>query len=132
MTKREPPVKALLLPVVLGALMTVPACAESLEVLGYSGFLGEWEITATVTANADRPAEYAGPLTMKHVGLCTQDGPEEKTGDIRLRMSAPSQLEATLSVADTKCSYHGRLSEFYSGTLSCPDREGVPLKLWLK
>jgi hypothetical protein len=132
MTKREPPVKALLLPVVLGALMTVPACAESLEVLGYSGFLGEWEITATVTANADRPAEYAGPLTMKHVGLCTQDGPEEKTGDIRLRMSAPSQLDATLSVADTKCSYHGKLSDFYSGTLSCPDREGVPLKLWLK
>lgn len=129
--KREPSVKALLLPVMLGAL-TVPAGAESLEVLGYSGFLGEWEITATVTANADRPAEYAGPLTMKHVGLCTQDGPEEKTGDIRLRMSAPSQLEATLSVADTKCSYHGRLSEFYSGTLSCPDREGVPLKLWLK
>jgi hypothetical protein len=129
--KREPSVKALLLPVMLGAL-TVPAGAESLEVLGYSGVLGEWEITATVTSNSDRPKEYAGPLTMKHVGLCTQDGPEEKTGDIRLRMSAPSQLEATLSVADTKCSYHGKLSDFYSGTLSCPDREGVPLKLWLK
>jgi hypothetical protein len=124
-------VKALLLPIMLSAL-TVPADAESLEVLGYSGFLGEWEITATVIANSDQPKEYAGPLTMKHVGLCTQDGPEEKTGDIHLRMSAPSQLDATLSVADIKCSYHGRLSEFYSGTLSCPDREAVPLKLWVK
>ena len=123
--------KALLLPIILSVL-TVPAGAESLEVIGYSGFLGEWEITAKVTANADRPTEYAGPLTMKHVGLCTQDGPEEKTGDIRLRMSAPSQLEVTLSVADTQCSYHGRLSDFYSGTLNCPDREAVPLKLWLK
>ena len=123
--------KALLLPIILSALI-VPAGAESLEVVGYSGFLGEWEITATVTANSERPMEYAGPLTMKHVGLCTQDGPEEKTGDIRLRMSAPSQLDATLSVADIQCSYHGRLSDFYSGTLSCPDREAVPLKLWLK
>jgi hypothetical protein len=129
--QRSASVKVLLLPLMLGAL-TVPAGAESLEVLGYSGFLGEWEITATVTANSDSPKEYAGPLTMKHVGLCTQDGPEEKTGDIRLRMSAPSQLEATLSVADIKCSYHGRLSDFYSGTLNCPDREAVPLKLWLK
>lgn len=129
--KRELSVKALLLPIMLSAL-TVPAGAELLEVLGYSGFLGEWEITATVTANSDRPKEYAGPLTMKHVGLCTQDGPEEKTGDIRLRMSAPSQLDATLSVADIKCSYHGQLSNFYSGTLSCPDREAVPLKLWVK
>ena len=129
--KRQPLVKAFLLPVMLVGL-TVPVSAESLEVLGYSGFLGEWEITATVKANSDRPAEYAGPLTMKHVGLCSQDGPEEKTGDIRLRMSAPSQLDATLSVADTKCSYHGRLSDFYSGTLNCPDQEAVPLKLWVK
>jgi len=124
-------VKALLLPTML-IVLTVPANAESLEVLGYSGFLGEWEITATVTSNSDRPKEYAGPLMMKHVGLCTQDGPEEKTGDIHLWMSAPSQLEATLSVADSKCSYHGRLSDFYSGTLTCPDREAVPLKLWVK
>lgn len=123
--------RVLLVPVLLGAL-SGPAGAESLEVVGYSGFLGEWEITATVTANAEHPAEYAGPLTMKHVGLCTQDGPEEKTGDMRLRISAPSQLEATLSVADIKCSFHGRLSEFYSGTLNCPDREAVPLKLWVK
>jgi hypothetical protein len=125
------PVKVLLLPILLSAL-TVPAGAESLEVLGYSGFLGEWEITATVTANSDRPMEYAGPLTMKHVGLCTQEGPEEKTGDIHLRIAAPSQLEATLSVADIKCSYHGRLSDFYSGTLDCAGRESVPLKLWVK
>jgi hypothetical protein len=123
--------RALFLLVLLG-LLTAHASAESLEVLGYSGFLGEWEITATVTANSDRTNEYAGPLTMKHVGLCTQDGPEEKTGDIRLRMSAPSQLYATIAVANIKCSFHARLSDFYSGTLNCPDREAVPLKLWLK
>jgi hypothetical protein len=47
-------------------------------------------------------AEYAGPLTMKHVGICTQDGPEEKAGAMRLRISS-SRLIATLSVAGVEC-----------------------------
>jgi hypothetical protein len=36
---------------------------------------------------AGQPQEYAGPLTMKHVGLCSQEGPEEKTGEIRFHLS---------------------------------------------
>ncbi|SDT60248.1 hypothetical protein [Bradyrhizobium canariense] len=125
--------RAFLVLVVLGVL-TTPAGAKSLQVVGYLGYLGEWELTATVAENASgTPKEYAGPLTMKHVGLCTQDGPEEKTGDIRLRIStSSSQLDATVSVAGDKCSYSGRLSDFYTGTMNCPDREPVPLKLWVK
>jgi hypothetical protein len=70
---------------------------------------------------------------MKHVGLCTQDGPEEKTGEMRFQISASSsQLNATLSVAGIECTYSGRLSDSYTGTMKCPDREAVPLKLWLK
>jgi hypothetical protein len=41
-------VKAFFLPIVLGILAT-PAGAQSLQVIGYSGYLGEWELTATVT-----------------------------------------------------------------------------------
>jgi hypothetical protein len=75
--------------------------------------------------------EYSGPLTMKHVGLCAQDGPEEKTGEMRFQISAISaRLNATLSVAGVVCTYSGRLSDSYDGTMSCPDREAVPLKLW--
>jgi hypothetical protein len=44
-------VRALLLSIVLGALVA-PAHAQSLEVIGYSGYLGEWELTATVTEKA--------------------------------------------------------------------------------
>jgi hypothetical protein len=70
---------------------------------------------------------------MKHVGICTQDGPEEKTGEMRVQMSASlSQLNATLSVAGVECAYSGRLSDSYTGTMSCPDREAVPLRLWIK
>ena len=122
--------KALLLTIGLCALFA-PARAQPLEIVGYSGYLGEWELTATVTGIAGQPKEYAGPLTMKHVGLCTQEGPEEKTGEIRLHILGP-QLDAVLSIAGVTCGFGGRLSDAYNGTLSCADREAVPLKLWVK
>jgi hypothetical protein len=125
-------VRALLLSIGLGALFA-PAQAQPLEVMGYSGYLGEWELTATVTETDPGRRGYSGPLTMKHVGLCTQDGPEEKTGEMHLEISASSsRLDATLSVAGVKCSYSARLSDSYTGTMTCPDREPVPLKLWVK
>jgi hypothetical protein len=125
-------VKALLLPIV--GILATPASAQSLQVIGYSGYLGEWELTATVTERASsRTKEYAGPVTMRHVGLCTQDGPEEKTGEMRLQISASSsQLNATFSVAGVECTYSGRLTDSYTGTMDCPGREAVPLKLWLR
>jgi hypothetical protein len=116
---------------VLGALGT-PAGAESLEVLGYAGVLGEWELTASVTAN-DNTRAYSGPLTMTHVGICTVDGPEEKKGEIRFRLSESlSRIQATLLVDGAECSYSARLSDFYTGTMNCPNRPAVPLKLWVK
>jgi hypothetical protein len=125
-------VRALVLSIVLGVLAN-PAGAQSLQLLGYSGYLGEWELTATVVENAAGRSEYSGPMTLKHVGICTQEGPEERTGEIRLRTSASrSRLNATLLMAGVECSYSGQLTDSYSGTLNCPDREPVPLKLWLK
>jgi len=124
-------VRALFLLIVLGALAT-PARAQSLQVIGYAGVLGEWELTATVTEKASRRTkEFSGPLTMKHVGVCTTDGPEEKTGEMRFQISS-SRLNATLSIAGVECTYSGRLSDSYTGTMNCPDRQAVPLKLWVK
>jgi len=126
-------VRAFFLTIVLGALAT-PAGAQSLQVIGYSGYLGEWELTATVTERiSSRTKEYSGPLTMRHIGLCTQDGPEEKTGEMRFQISASSsQLNATFLVAGVECTYSGRLSDSYTGTMECPDRQAVPLKLWVR
>jgi hypothetical protein len=126
-------VRASFLPIILGILAT-PASAQSLQVVGYSGYLGEWELTATVTeATSGHIKEYFGPLTMRHVGVCTQDGPEEKSGEIRVQIIASSsRLNATLSVAGTECAYSGQLSGAYTGMMNCPDRQAVPLKLWLK
>jgi hypothetical protein len=126
-------VRAWLLPILLGGLAT-PAGAQSLQLTGYSGYLGEWELTATVVENASgKTREYSGPLTMKHVGICAQDGPEERAGEISLKMSASSsRLSATLAIDGVKCVYSGQLSDAYTGTMTCPDREAVPLRLWIK
>jgi hypothetical protein len=70
---------------------------------------------------------------MKHIGVCTQDGPEEKTGEMHFQVSASSsQLNATFSVAGVECTYSGRLSDSYTGTMKRPDRQAVPVKLWLR
>jgi hypothetical protein len=126
-------VRTLLLLFVTGAL-AAQAEAEPLQVVGYAGVLGEWELTATVTETALRGAkEFSGPLTMTHVGICTQDGPEQKSGEIRFQISAlSSQLDATLLVEGQRCTYSARAADPYSGVMACPDREAIPLKLWLK
>jgi hypothetical protein len=123
-----------LLPLLVSGALAAPARAGSLEVVGYAGVLGEWELTATVTEQARLwTKEFSGPLSMKHVGICTQDGPEEKTGEIRFQISAlSSRLDATLLVEGVACSYSAGSSDPYSGMMACPDREAVPLKLWLK
>ena len=115
-------------------LLAAPAAAQTLQVIGYSGHLGEWELTAVVTeGTSSRTKEFSGPLTMRHIGLCSQDGPEERAGQMRFQMLASSsQLNATLVIAGVECSYSGRLSDSYNGMMNCSDRQAIPLKLWLK
>ena len=100
--------RAVLLALILPA---TPAGAGPLQLFGYSGYLGEWELTATVTEDGSTtPKGYSGPLSMKHVGLCTQDGPEEKSGKIRVQiLPSKSRIEATLWVDAVECGYHGNL-----------------------
>jgi hypothetical protein len=122
------------LPLILLAGLASPARAEPIEVLGYAGVLGEWELTASVTEDGAQPIkEFSGPLTMRHVGICSQDGPEEKTGEIRFRLStASAPSNATIVIAGEMCSYRGTFSEARPGTMVCADKGPVPLTLWLK
>jgi len=126
-------VRAVFQLILLGALAT-PTGAQSTEIFGYAGVLGEWELTASVTAKpSTRAKEFSGPLTMKHVGICTQDGPEEKSGEIRFQISeSATRIRATLLIDGTECTYDGQLSVSYNGKLACPGRPAVPLAVWLK
>ena len=79
--------KSLLLVSVVAVLAT-SADGQHRQVIGYAGVLGEWELAATVTGKTSwLTTDFLGPLTMTHVGLCAQDGPEQKTGEIRLVVS---------------------------------------------
>ena len=111
-----------------------PAAAQSREVAGQAGVLGEWEITATVTERVhDGVKQFIGPLSLKHVGVCMVGGPEEKTGELRLRiLSSSASVEATLLIEGSECSFSGKLKEAYDGVMTCQDRRAVPLHLWIK
>src|SRR6266487_4826492 len=87
--------RALTVLAALGAL-AAPAGAEPVRVFGYGGPLGEWELTADVTQTTSA-RELHGAVTMTHVGLCTQDGPEQRKGEIRIEMTgSETRLKATL------------------------------------
>jgi len=109
-----------------------PAGAHSRQVFGYAGVLGEWELTADVVKN-NETKDFSGPMTMSHVGICTIDGPEEKKGEIRFRLSASKSLiQATILIDGATCFYSARLSDFFTGTMTCPNRPPMPLRLWVK
>jgi hypothetical protein len=116
---------------VLASLLATPWLAHALELTGQAGVLGEWELTATVTPTAGKQ-EYAGPITLTHTGICSADGPETRTGDIKLQLAGTSRLKATLTIDGSPCSYSGTKSDAYVGTMSCRDRREVPLRIWVK
>ena len=121
------------LPAIVLSIVATAVQAQSLQVTGHAGVLGEWALTATVTATtAGRGKEFSGPLTMKHIGMCTQDGPEEKSGEMRFQMSGPSRIKATLVVDGAECTYNGRLSDSFTGMMACPHKRAVPLMLWVR
>jgi len=117
---------------VLGSTTSL-AAPESLEVLGQVGVLGEWELTANLAATNAARKEFSGPLVMKHVGLCTQDGPDVKKGELRVQLSSVSRMKATLIMEGaTPCTYQGQKSDAYKGMMRCSDQRDVPLLIWLK
>lgn len=119
---------------IIAALATPAWAAPALQVIGYAGGRGEWEWSASVTERTNgRTKEYSGPLTILHVGVCTQDGPETKIGEIRFQLSRfPAEMQATILVDGIECKFSGRLSDRYTGSMTCPDRPPLPLNIWLK
>ena len=115
------------------ALLVAPAIAEP-KVFGYGGALGEWELTADVTEKVStRSRELRGAVTMTHIGLCTKDGPERRTGEISIEMTgSASRLKATMLLDGAECSYTATLSDAYKGVMSCPDKPAMSLTLWVR
>ena len=113
------------------------AQAQSLRVAGTAGYVSEWELSGEATQTvSEATKEYFGPLTIKHVGLCSHDGPQEESGEIKFQISGSgslSKIQATLLYLGTRCTYAGKLSNSSShGFMQCSDVNGIPLTLTLK
>ena len=116
------------------ALVLLPCSAEAADVTitGRAGYMSEWEVTARAQATTTRQrTEFTGPLVMKHVGLCTINGPVEKSGEIRFRRVGFifSGIEATLTFGDEQCTFTATGGDTLDGIMQCPGTRGVPLSL---
>jgi hypothetical protein len=114
--------------------IAVPARAEPLQIHGTTGYLSEYELSGSVSErDLNGKKKFSGPLTVRHVGLCTHDGPKESVGEIRFELAeAPSQVTATLDFDGRKCTYKGIFSESYQGYMDCGRERSLPLRLWTK
>ena len=111
-----------------------PSGAQTRSVSGQFGILGEWELTAIVAEQVDAAGRrWTGPLSLRHVGFCSADGPEEKTGELRLSVSdSAAEATATLMIEGTTCTFRGRFRKAYDGIMTCPDRRDVPMMLSIR
>ena len=117
-----------ILPSVLLFLAAAPAAqAQSFSASGQVGYLQEWELKASMAKTLTRNGEdYAGPVTLRHVGLCSANGVEEKYGTIRLAVSR-SGIEGTLAMKDDNCKIVASAARSHSGLLRCRDGQGIPI-----
>jgi hypothetical protein len=126
--------RALLMCAAAAVLATHVRGHSVLQLYGKTGYLGEYELSATVSEQiSNGKTEFSGPLVVKHVGLCTHTGPQEATSEIKLQFAGSSQrVTAKLVFEGVDCTYHGVLTESYDGFMDCADHTSLPLKLWTK
>src|SRR5882757_2292381 len=121
---------------IAGGMTGGHAQGQSRQVVGTAGYLSEWELKGAVTekASANR-SEVSGPVTWKHIGICSANGPEEKRGELRAQIQksgAMSRIDATLSLETVQCTYSGSFSDNTSGVMDCSDAKGIPISFSLQ
>jgi len=103
------------------------ALAQSYSASGQIGYLQEWEIKGSLAKTTTRlGADYSGTVRLRHVGLCSTNGVEEKPAVVQLNVSS-SRMEGTLSIDDDSCRIVASSASSYSGLLSCRNGQGVPI-----
>jgi hypothetical protein len=93
-------------------VLAIPLCAGAPAAL------------AEITTRAG--ADYSGPVTLRHVGLCSANGTGEKPDVMHLNVS-PLYLEGTLTIDDDCCHIVASATASYTGPLSCRNGQSVPI-----
>jgi hypothetical protein len=122
--------------VIAMSMVSGSARSRSLQITGTAGYLSEWELSGAVTERASSGSgEFSGSLIWKHIGLCSVNSPQEKSGDIRFQLSgfgAWSRINAVISLDGAQCDYSGEFSGSSHGHMDCSDVKGVPLSISIK
>ena len=121
--------------IVAAVVLATSAQSRSLHVVGSAGYLSEWELDGTVTEKVSAGgSEFFGPLTWRHVGLCSVNGPLEKSGEITFRLSGieSSHIDAIILLDRSQCVYSGDLSDNSTGHMDCSNAKGIPLSISVK
>jgi hypothetical protein len=110
--------------------MASAASAQSYSAKGQLGYLQEWEMKGSLAKTATHfSTNYTGPVTLRHVGLCSINGAEEKSGTLEVKVSSwTSNVEGTLALPDDECHIAASASQGYSGLLNCRNGQGIPIK----
>lgn len=104
------------------------AWAQSYSASGQVGYLHEWEITGNLAKTVTRlGAEYSGTITLRHIGLCTVSGVEQKQARMQLKVSS-GRLEGMLIMDEDQCRIVASGSSG-SGQLICGSGQDVPINL---
>ena len=108
--------------------------APARELAGRFGYLGEWDVSATLVeetpARAGAPA-FSGPVLMKHNAVCGPGETPEKTGHIRISLRG-QRYSAEMTLAGASCAFTGTLSESAHSFVTCGSDRQIPLRLWLR
>jgi hypothetical protein len=104
--------------------------APSYSAKGQVGYLQEWEMKGGLAKTATHfSTSYSGSVTLRHVGLCSINGAEEKSGTLEVKVSSwTSNVEGTLALPDDECHIVASASQGYSGLLNCHSGQGIPIK----
>ncbi len=118
-----------LLSAVFVCAVAVTGFAQSYSIEGTAGYLQEWEIKASLTKTVTSAGtNFDGPVKLRHVGLCSVNGVEEKSGVVQLKVSRKNTaVEGTLAMQDDSCRIVASASQSYTGLLNCRDGQGVPI-----
>lgn len=113
-----------------------PALAQMRQVTGTAGYLSEWELKGALSERHSTGGRaFSGLVTWKHIGLCSVNGPQERSGEMSYDIAgsgAASRIKATISFEGAQCTFSGNFSDNMTGYLDCPDAKGVPLSLSVK
>ena len=107
---------------------------QARELAGRFGYLGEWDIAATLSqekmTGSSAPA-LAGSLHMKHNAVCGPGETPEKSGHIRMSVRG-DRYSAQMTLAGTSCAFSGTLSQTAHVFVTCGGEGQIPLRLWFK